>query len=55
MAADFLQGLQFSHTLYTFIKMKQRLVKEDYILIFIFFLPLIISKVQSLIEKLKTT
>lgn len=52
---DLLQGFSIFQSIYAFVKLKRNMVKEDYILVFVFFLPLIISKLRQIVQKIKTT
>ncbi|WML48989.1 hypothetical protein RCG23_02445 [Neobacillus sp. PS3-34] len=47
---DMIQGLGIDEILHTFIKMGQQITGEDYVIIIIFFLPLIISKASDYLK-----
>lgn len=51
---DMIQGLGIDEILHTFIKMGQQITGEDYVLIIIFFLPLIISKASDYLKTKQT-
>lgn len=48
---DMIQGLGFNEILHSFIKIGQQISGEDYVILLIFFLPVIFSKVFNYIKK----